>query len=192
MDTFLAIPTSSSVSMSPIYMDYNVPIINTTNFVSPVSVVEIDPLFPSVSVDNRLFPTVTTMLNPNSSTYYYYDSGIGLSPLAKHQTNEYLRYKFLDNALVKDYKHILTMLRVDNGSVSVVKGDKGEVGSSKDVEKKVDFISNEILTRSKNMKILEKIVQKNPHIKFYDLSHNPDLVFSTQSKYVKNKLKEMS
>ena len=116
---------------------------------------------------------------------------MGSSPLAQHETNEYLRYKFLDKELVEEHKDILAMLKVDNGMVSVSKDGKGDVGSSSDVEKKVDYIGNEILTRSKNMKVLKKIINKNYNLKFYDLPHNLDLVFSTQAKYVKQKLREM-
>ena len=193
MDTFLAVPTSSTVSMSPVFVDtLSSPIIATSSIVTPAPVVAIEPLFPVVSInESRFVPTVTTMFNPNSSSYYYYDSGVGSSPLAQHETNEYLRYKFLDKELVEEHKDILAMLKVDNGMVSVSKDGKGDVGSSSDVEKKVDYIGNEILTRSKNMKVLKKIINKNYNLKFYDLPHNLDLVFSTQAKYVKQKLREM-
>jgi hypothetical protein len=193
MDTFLAIPTSSSVSLSPVFMDTMSPMLEMTTIVTPNPVVTIEPLFPFVSVaeSRRLVPTVTTMVNPNSSSFFYYDSGIGSNPLAQHETNEYLRYKFLDKELVEEHKDILSMLKIDGGNVSVAKDSKSDVGSTADVEKKVDFIGNEILTRSKNMKILRKIIDKNYHLKFYDLPHNIDLVFSTQAKYIKQKLKEM-
>jgi hypothetical protein len=196
MDTFFAIPTSSSVSFSPIIIDNVSPIIGTTTFINPLPVMSYDPLFPVVSITQSnliptLIPTVTSAFNPNSSTFYYYDSGVGSSPLAQHETNEFLRYKFLDKELVSEHKDILAMLKVDGDIVSVVKDGKGDVGSSSDVTKKVDFIGNNILTRSKNLKILKKIIQKNYHIKFYDLPHNLDLVFSTQAKYIKQHLREM-
>ena len=192
MDTFLAIPTSSTVSLSPVVVDTVSPIIATTSIVSPAPLVSIEPLFPVVTVtESTVVPTISTMINPNSSTFFYYDSGVGSSPLAQHETNDYLRYKFLDKELVEEHKDILSMLKVDGGSVSVAKDGKGDVGSTADVEKKVDYIGNEILTRTKNMKILKKIIQKNYHLKFYDLPHNMDLVFSTQAKYIKQKLREM-
>lgn len=192
MDTFLAIPSSSSINLSPIIVDSTVPIINTATVVSSTPIVALEPLYPVVNVtESKLFPTVTTLLNPSSSTFYYYDSGIGSNPLAQHETNDYLRYKFLDKELVHEYKDILAMLKVDNGVVSVVKDGKGDVGSSEDVKKKIDFIGHEILTNSKNMKILKKIIEKNYHLRFYDLPHNEDVVFSTQAKYVKQKLREM-
>jgi hypothetical protein len=192
MDTFIAVPTTtSSISLSPIFVDTRAPIIETTTILSPAPIVAFDPLFPVVSVtESTLVPTMTTMINPNSSSLFYYDSGVGSNPLAQHETNEYLRYKFLDSELVEEHKDLLSMLKVEGGSVKVAK-DKGSVGSSSDVEKKVDFIGNEILTRSKNMKVLKKIIEKNYHLKFYDLPHNLDLVFSTQAKYVKSKLRDM-
>ena len=192
MDTFLAVPTSSSISLSPIFMDTNLPIINTASIVSSAPVITLDPLYPIVSfTESKMVPTLTTMINPNSSSFFYYDSGVGSNPLAQHETNEYLRYKFLDKELVEEHKDILAMLKVENNMVSVVKDDKGTVGNSAEVERKVDFIGNEVLTRSKNMKVLKKIIEKNYHLKFYDLPHNIDLVFSTQAKHVKQKLREM-
>lgn len=192
MDTFLAIPTSSSISLSsPAFVvDSVVPIIESTTVITPI-----EPLYPYVNVKDTYVtavPTVSTMLNPFSSNYYYYDSGIGSSPLAQGETNEYLRYKFLDSELIKEHKDILGMLKVVDGVVKPAsEKESGDAGSPKDVEKKVDFIGNEILTRSKNLKILKKIVEKNYNIRFYDLPHNIDLVSNTQAKYIKQKIREM-
>lgn len=171
---FIVIPTAtSSISLSPVVLlDSNVPIIVDSNYVNYYT------NYPYYTVPNT------------TGSIYYYDTGAGSSGLAKHETNEYLRYKFLDNALVKEYKDILNMLKVVDGVVKPSK-DGADGSDQKNVEKKVDFIGNEILTRSKNLKILEKIIQKNYHIRFFDLVHNQDLVFSTQAKYIKKKIREM-
>lgn len=197
MDTFVAVPTTtSSISLSPVIVDTVVPIIETTTVTSPVvsTVATVQPLSPVVAVEETLvFPnTASTFIAPSSTAFLYYDTGVGSNPLAQHETNQYLRYKFLDDDLVGEYKEILSMLKVDGGMVKVLSEKESDnTTDSSLLKKKVDFIGSEILTSGKNMKILKAIVNKNAHIHFYDLPHNPALVSSTQAKYVKSKLREM-
>ena len=200
MDVFYAVPnTSSSINLSPVIdvIDVSSPIIGTTTTllnpsvttVSKVNVLE--PLYPVVTVtESTLVPTMTTLIGPSAT--YYYDTGVADSPIVQHETNEYLRLLFLDKELVNERQDILKMLKVENGTVKPT-GEKesGTVGSTAEVEKKVDFIGNEILTKGKNMKILRKIIEKNYHIRIYDLPHNIDLVHNTQAKYVKQKIREL-
>lgn len=136
---------------------------------------------------------VTSVYNPNS--LFYYDSGIGESHLAQHETNVDLRYKFLDKWLYEDYPEILRMLKVEPGSVKVVsKNAEATNDISKDtegdLERKSDFIGYEILTLEKNKKILDALCRKN-NLKYYDLPHNEHFVRKAQSKYVKSKLEEL-
>jgi hypothetical protein len=136
---------------------------------------------------------VSHVFNPTRA--YYYDSGIGENPFAQHQTNEDLRYKFLDKWLVEDYQDILKMLRVDGNSVKVLSkddSDKNDISkdSVKVIEQKIDFIGYEILTLHKNKKILDALCAKN-NLKYYDLPHNSYFVKKAQAKYVKSKLEEM-
>lgn len=194
IDTFYALPSSSSVSLvldSPSFIvDTISPIIEYTSVLSPI--IPIEPLFPVVTtVDTTFVPAVTTVISPYSGTFYY-DSGIGTNPLSQHEINDYLRKKFLDHALVDEHEEILSMLKVNNGVVSVDKDNGKDSKDSEDtIKKKINFISSEILTFMKNMKVLKAIIEKNYHLKFYDLPHNQDLVFNTQAKYVKKKLREM-
>jgi hypothetical protein len=62
--------------------------------------------------------------------------------------------------------------------------------SVEDLEKKSDFIGSEILTLSKNFKLLNAFVMKN-NLKWYDLPHNEHYVRKEQAKYVEKKLDEM-
>lgn len=136
---------------------------------------------------------VANLVNP--SGLYYYDSGIGSNPLAQHETNVELRYKFLDSWLYDDFPDILRMLQVVNGSVRVVSPNEENNNNiandtEKDLELKSDFIGMNILTLSKNKKLLSKFLEKN-NLRWYDLVHNEHYVKKEQGKYVKNKLKEM-
>lgn len=138
---------------------------------------------------------LTTVLRPQGY-YYDYDSGIGENPLARHQVNEDLRYRFLDKWLYENYQDILRRLKVsDNKNVKVLSKEDAEQNDiSKDSEEilqaKSDFIGYNVLTYSKNMKLLIAMCQKN-NIKFYDLPHNHSHVRHEQAKYVKKHLDQM-
>lgn len=126
---------------------------------------------------------------------YYYDSGIGENPIAIHETNKDLRYKFLDKWVYDDYPDILRKLKIDKNQVEVLSKEEEKSNSiDKDtvseLEKKSDYIGYEILTLSKNKKILEAILRKNS-LKWFDLPHNEYYVRKEQAKYVKKKLEDM-
>jgi len=125
---------------------------------------------------------------------YYYDSGIGENPLAQHETNVDLRYKFLDKWIYDDFPDILRMLKVEGNKVTVLSkadAEKNDISkdSESDLEKKSDYIGTEILTLNKNKKILNALCIKN-NMKYYDLPHNEHYVRKAQGKYVKAKLSE--
>lgn len=180
MDTFFAIP--SSTTYTPL---------------SPSAVIVEDiitPILPNTPYYN-LYPTFANRyINPNNSLYYY-DSGIGENPIVQNTINSDLRYKFLDKWLHEDYQEILRYLKVENSHVKVLsKAEMEQNDISKDTQddynKKSDFIGFEILTLSKNKKILDSIVNKN-NLKYYDLPHNSHFVKKEQAKYVTKKIKHM-
>lgn len=182
MDTFFAIPTSTTYTpLSPsavVVEDIITPIIPTRPYFN---------LYPRVVSTVGVYP---------SNTLFYYDSGIGDNPVTQHEINEDLRYKFLDKWLHEDYPEILRMLKVEGSHVKVLSSANAESNDiSKDSEsihdQKVDFIGYEILTLSKNKKILDSLVTKNSHLKYYDLPYNEHFVKKEQAKYVKRKLEEM-
>ena len=133
---------------------------------------------------------VSTVFRP----YGYYDSGIGENPIVRDSINKDLRYRFLDKWLHKHCQDLLRMLKVNaSGKVEVLSKEEAETNDiSKDTKKdytsKSDFIGNEILTRTKCMKVLLALCQKNNHLKFYDLPYNHDSVRHAQAKYVKKHL----
>jgi hypothetical protein len=201
MDTFFAIPTSSQYTpLSPdstiIIEDIVTPIIPRTSFSAYPYVynnyrTNQNPLLASgLGVPNLYAPNLYA---PTST--YYYDSGIGENPLAIHDTNKDIRYKFLDKWLFEDYPEIIRMLKISNSTVSVV--SKSEVNtndiskdSDSDLEKKSDYIGLNVLSLSKNKKILDTFCRKN-NMKYYDIPHNEHFVKKAQAKYILKKLKEI-
>lgn len=185
MDTFLALPTSTTYTpLSPsavIVEDIVTPIIPTRPMLN---------LYPYSRVVSNI--GLTTVL-PN--TAFYYNSGIGDNPIAQHEINIDLRYKFLDKWLNEDYQDILRMLKVSGSNVKVLSssGIEGNDISKDDeatIDAKSDFIGYKILTISKNKKILDSLVAKN-NIMYYDLPHNEHFVKKEQAKYIRRKLKEL-
>lgn len=126
---------------------------------------------------------------------YYYDSGLGDSPLSRYEVNKDIRYKFLDKWLYEDFPDILRMLKVEGGNVIVLSKDEAEKNdiskaSESDLEKMSDFIGHTILTFRKNRKILDAFCNKN-NISNFDLHNNLHYVKKAQGKYVLKKLGEM-
>lgn len=190
MDTFFALPTSTSITpLSPA----NLLIEDIVRPIIPRPV-----LSPYVS-NPLVIPRVVTGMGISSiyrpTSAFYYDSGIGENSLAQYETNTDLRYKFLDKWLYDDFPNILRMLKVENGVVKVLSKEAAEKNdiskdSESDLEKKSDFIAHEILTLSKNKKILDTICRKN-NLRYYDLPHNEYFVRKAQGKYVLKKLEAM-
>lgn len=195
MDTFFAIPTSTqytplSPASSVFVEDIVSPILPARTMFSTYQPVYRNPL---------VIPRVVTGLNMTSvytpTSAYYYDSGIGENPLARHETNADLRFKFLDKWLFEDYPEILRMLKVDGSTVNVLakaEADKNDISkdSESDLEKKSDFVGYELLTLRKNEKILNTLCLKN-NLKYYDLPHNEYFVRKAQGKYILKKLEDM-
>lgn len=206
MDTFYIVPsTSSSIILSSPTFLVDAPIIGPASIYSPV--ITVDPYAPYATyapyapyapyttyvspVDNTIYSTLTSFFNPYYNNINY---GIGESGLVRHNVNEYTRYKFLDHYLIKDYKNILAMLKIDNNMVVPVGENDKTIDPSTEFEenitKKIDYIGFNILTLTKNMKIIDKILKKNRTIGIYDLPHMTDYVASAQSKYVKDKIRK--
>lgn len=184
MDTFMAIPSSTA------YTPFSPSTVVVEDIVTPII-----PAKPILSVYPRVVTNIGIASVFQPSTAFYYDSGIGENPLAQHETNSELRYEFLDKWLYEDYPDILRMMKVSNGKVKVVSADEARNNdiskdSEADLETKSDFIGYEILTISKNRKILDTLIMKN-NMKWYDLPHNKHFVRKAQGKYVKAKLEEM-
>lgn len=185
--------------MNPIFVTSSSPVIPIVKqIITPVT----SPVVSPVLVDSR-----TSIGNPRpvlalTSVPYLttgkavvYDSGIGDNPLARMDTINYFRYKFLDKWLYSHSSDLLKHLKMYNNEAVVIKS-QDEVKNNdvtKDSEKvllaKSDFIGDNILTKRKVEKILDTIVYEN-NMKWYDLPYNEEVVKRAFSKYIKRKLSE--
>ena len=185
-------------------------------FLKPSYSSTLSPLSPNIIIEDLITPIIPTSIIPAKTIFapyyssyqnwygpkvgmqqysYYYDTGIGENPLAQHETNQDLRYLFLDKWLYDDHSDILRMLKVDGNSVKILSKDEAEKNdissdSESTLEKKSDYIGSNILTLGKNKKIMSEIIRKN-NVKWYMLEHMRSYVSKQQGKYVKKKLEEM-
>lgn len=190
METFLGIPSNTS-SVNTLLS----PLIN----VRPTLTIKTKPLFGGPTI--RIVSPLRTNFNYDAlltrDGAYIYDSGIGRNPLVQDEINNDMRYKFLDKFLYEDYEDIVKRLKVSDGKVRVVSKSESQTNdiskdTISDLEKKSDFIGDEILTISKVAKIMRKILQKTTNLRYYDLPHNEYYVMKAFAKYIRSKLDEMN
>lgn len=197
MDTFYAIPTSTTISAdlnsgSSIVFGTPGPLLTSgyaSGVVSPgvTFVREGETIYSPALLTNQMYPSLV-------SGPYFYDA-IGNNPIVEHNVNRQMRYKFLDKWLYKDFPEILKMMKVDNGTVRVISKDEERNNdtskdSVSDNQAKSDYIAHNVLTANKNRKILIELKRKHV-IKIFDMNINTHFVKRAQKKYVIKKLNEL-
>jgi hypothetical protein len=103
---------------------------------------------------------------------------------------KYFYYKIIDKWLYSDLLPLLGYITVVNGSPQLVKtldDYKLPNESNKDLDDKIDFIENIILTKDMVKSVLKHIVQKY-NIKWYLLYKNEDIIKKKIYKYIKEEL----
>jgi hypothetical protein len=182
------------------------PIYNTTK---PATIVSLNnqliyspdsPIYTTISVDTPDGFTVTTTKNIYPVYPLYHteiDSGLHDNYLAQKQMTEYLYDRILNKWLYKDeLSYLLRYLKIENEVVSVVKSTeeamKNKLSSNtrKDIEKKADFIEDNILSENKFKKLLIKICQRLGY-KYYDLADKEAIVVEMAGRNIKKKIKQI-
>uniref|UniRef100_A0A6C0EBV2 Uncharacterized protein n=1 Tax=viral metagenome TaxID=1070528 RepID=A0A6C0EBV2_9ZZZZ len=139
------------------------------------------------------FPLVSLKLNP--TLYVDVDTGLNDNYMIQKDVTEYIRYKTLDKWLYDDMKYLLKYLVVDDGKVRVVRSSKEKddnkisSDSTSDLEKKSDYIGENILTKDKTRDVLIRILRQF-NVKWFDLPHKESLVRDMIERYLKHKLKK--
>ena len=127
---------------------------------------------------------------------YGYDLSYSLKySEVKIPKTKYLLYKTLDKWIFTEFPSVLKYLKVDNGSVKLVKSldekEKNDVSkdSEKDLEAKSDWIEENILNEEKMREVLIRIMRELG-LKWYELPHRETLIRDVVEKYIKKKLKQ--
>ena len=130
----------------------------------------------------------------NGVDVFNYDAGIGTNEWPRRQVNIEMRDIFFNKFY--EYSEILHLLKIVDGVVVVVKSSEEAQQNdiSKDtvsaLEQKKEYVRYNILTLSKNRKLLDEICRKNK-LNNYDLPHNKYAVLHEQKKYIIKKLKQL-
>jgi len=121
---------------------------------------------------------------------------VGNNYLVQQQITKYLLYKLLDRWLYqRKFSKILSYLKYENGKIFPLRSQK-EVDandttkdSSEIIEKKADWIEDNILDEKKLREILMDVSLKYA-IKWYMLPHAEEIINSEVKHYLKKKLRK--
>lgn len=170
--------------------------------ISPVSEVSISPYSTTVTTRNVLTPIVPTYLvdyNKYDLTKYFdYDTGMNDNYTTQKEMTKWLLKRILDKWLFKDeLSHVLKYLKVTNdGEIKVVKNDEDRKNnkisedSTKNIEKKADWIEENVFGMHEMRKLLKRLVEELNY-KWYNLPKKESLIIEAVEKTIKKKLRSM-
>lgn len=140
-------------------------------------------------ITTRDFPIIMKM--PTEYVYPIEPDEVGDNYFAQKQIHMDLYKKFFKKWLLKYYSDYLGYLKFANDKISIINTNeeynKNKNASASEIEQKIDYIKENILTKEKTKKILSKIVKKKK-MKWYNLPYNEKMVRKIFSKYLKKKL----
>lgn len=156
---------------------------------SPVSKVVVSPFSTKVVTTNFLSPVVVP-------AFFELDPGLNDSYMAQKEMTEYMLYRILDKWLYTDEMcHVLKYLKVTGNKVeritseSEIKSNKICNDSVEDVEKKADYIQDNILGMTEMRKLLQRMIDELGY-KWYDLPKRESLVVDAVERFLNKRLKE--
>ncbi len=170
------------------------PLLSPINpLLSPVSAVS-----QSVIVNDKPL-TIVTPIGPVISTRPTYvvdiDTGMEDNYIVQRDVTKYFLYVTLDKWLYTEFPNILKYLVVEKSHVRIVRSEdekeKNKVSnnSTEELEKKADFIEDNILDEKTMREILMRIMRELG-IKWYNLPHREPIVMDVVEKFLKKKLRE--
>jgi hypothetical protein len=156
---------------------------------SPISQIKVTPYSTQITTANVF------AVNP----YYAYvnvDTGLNSSYIVQKDVTEYLWYRILDKWFYSDELcHLLKYLKVENGTVKFAaseadtKNNKICNDTIEDVEKKTDFIQENLLTLNDMKKLLQRIISELDY-KWYELTQKEKLVVEVVERHLRKLLQE--
>lgn len=158
---------------------------------SPISQVKVTPYATQVTTANVFTPYV---YNPHM--YVNIDTGLNSSYIVQKDVTEWLWYRILDKWFYSDeLSHLLKYLKIENGTVKFVANEaeanqnKLNKNSVEDIEKKTDFIQENLL-KLKDMKhLLQRIISELDY-KWYELTEKERLVVDVVERHLRKLFKQ--
>jgi hypothetical protein len=154
----------------------------STTSSTPVSILY-DPYYRTPFVNY----TPYNLLSPLNNGYY---TDLNKDKTVIKTIVKYFYYKIIDKWLYSDLLPLLGFVTLHDGKAQLIKNldnYKTTVDSNKDIERKIDFMENILITRDMVKDILKKIVSKYD-IKWYQLYKHEDTIKKKFYKYIKEEL----
>ena len=141
----------------------------------------LSPLSPALSVASSLY-------NPSGVSHIDVNS----DPSLRKKMTAYFFEKTMNDWLYSDFDDIFKYLVVKGGKVSVVqnRNQMEKNKASQDVEKKVDFIADNIMTKYDMKSFLKKLIVRKP-INWFDLKNHKSYVKKKIYNQIVKKLEKM-
>jgi hypothetical protein len=175
---------------------------------SPLSKVKVTPFSTTVTTANVLSP-VSPVLSPVSPVWspvvvprvfplyqVEVDTGLNDNPFAQKQMLDYIMAKVYNKWIYsKDMCYLLKYLKVENNKVMPIQSlenfkDNKICDDTKEVvELKIDYIEENILTKSDLKKILKRMINELGY-KWYEFPQKEDVIAEAVEKYIRQSLKE--
>jgi len=172
--------------------------------ISPYSEIKTTPYKTTVTTVNYATPvvpvsTVTPLVTSlYVNPYIEFDTGLNDNYLAQKEMTKWFLYRILDKWLYdSEMSSILKYLKISGNDVKVVSSkkeyddNKVSQDSSKDIEKKADWIEDNIFNMSDMRSLLKRFVEDADN-KWYNLPYQERTVVDAVRRTLKKKLKEKS
>ena len=177
-------------------------------FINPLSEVKVTPYSTTITTANLgivapSYPLSPTIIAPNvfvptgfQMIPLQIETGLNENPFAQKQMLDYIMAKVYNKWIYsKDMCYLLKYLKVANNkvhflsSIDEYKNNKICDDTENDVELKIDFIEQNILTKSDLKKLLKRMIDEL-NFKWYEFPEKIDIVQDVVEKYIKKSLKE--
>lgn len=180
--SLLLSPSISNIKVTP----YSTTVTTATNLLSPIS--PISPMSPLWSP--YMVPKVLPLYQVEV------DTGLNDNPFAQKQMLDYIMAKVYNKWLYgKDMCYLLKYLQVVDGKVTYIssldnfKANKICDDSEEAVELKIDFIEENIFSKSDLKKLLKRMIDELGY-KWYEFPQRETVISEAVEKYIKRSLKK--
>lgn len=149
-----------------------------------------------ITISSPVSPLMSPVLSPVASPLYNIPGvshlDVNSDPLLKKKMSAYFFEKTMNDWLYSDFDDVFKYLVVKSGKVSVVQ-NRNQMEKNKaaqDVEKKVDFIADNVMTKYDMKSFLKKLVIKTP-LNWFDLKDHKSFVKKKIYKKIVKNLEKM-